>query len=73
MFFLVLSRSVLSFMDLWTALFKLIKDTDAENALGEKGMSSGSITCMGKIAALVLLKLFINDNERCHTTDAPSA
>jgi len=26
----------------------------------------------GKIAALVLLKKFINSNERCHTTDAPS-
>ena len=26
-----------------------------------------------KIAASVLLKLFISGNERCHTTDAPSA
>jgi len=28
---------------------------------------------MGTIAASVLLKLFINGNERCHTTDAPGA
>jgi len=35
-----------------------------------KGVKSyGSIACMGK-AASVLLKLFINGNERCHTTDA---
>jgi len=27
----------------------------------------------GKIAALVLLKLFISGYERCHTTDAPCA
>ena len=27
----------------------------------------------GKIAASVLLKLFISSNERCHTTDAPLA
>ena len=25
----------------------------------------------GKTAASVLLKLFISDNESCHTTDAP--
>jgi len=25
----------------------------------------------GKLAAPVLLKLFISGNERCHTTDAP--
>jgi len=27
---------------------------------------------MGKIAASVLLKLFINSYEKCHTTDTPS-
>jgi len=27
--------------------------------------------CMRKIAASVLLKLFINGNEICHTADAP--
>jgi len=27
----------------------------------------------GKTAASVILKLFISGNERCHTTDAPSA
>jgi len=30
--------------------------------------SSGSMACMGHIAALVLLKLFINGDEKCHTT-----
>jgi len=32
-----------------------------------------SIVCMGKIAASVLLKLFINGFKRWHTNDAPSA
>jgi len=40
--------------------------------LRKKGKSSGSIAGMGKIAASVLLKLFINVNERCHTNDALS-
>jgi len=35
----------------------------------KRGISSGSIVCMGKIATSVLLKLFINDYERCLTTD----
>ena len=35
-----------------------------------KGTSARSITCMGKKAAAALLKLFINGNEICHTTDA---
>jgi len=34
------------------------------------GKSPGSIYCMGKIAAWVLLKLFIDANERCHTAEA---
>jgi len=38
----------------------------------EKGKSSGSIACKGKIAASVLLKLFINGSEKCHTTDRQS-
>ena len=33
--------------------------------------SSGSIDYIWKIAASALLNLFINSNERCHTTDAP--
>jgi len=37
----------------------------------EGGNSSGSIVCKGQIAALVLLTLFFNCNERCHTTDTP--
>jgi len=37
--------------------------------LRRKGKFSGSIVCMGKTAASVLLKLFINGNERCHTSD----
>ena len=32
---------------------------------------TGIIVCMGKVAYSVLLKLFINGNERCHTNDAP--
>jgi len=32
-----------------------------------KGKSTGIIGCMGKVAASVLLTLFINGNERCHT------
>jgi len=35
----------------------------------KKGKSLGSIACMEKIAASVLLKLYINSNEKCHTTD----
>jgi len=35
-----------------------------------KGKSYGSILCMGKIAASVLLKLFINGNAKCHSIDA---
>jgi len=35
----------------------------------KKERSSGTIICMGKIAASVLLKLFINSNERCQNTD----
>jgi len=35
----------------------------------EKGKSSRSIAFIGKIAALVLLKLFINGNEKCHPSD----
>jgi len=31
----------------------------------------GITACMGKIAASVLLELFITGTERCHTTDAP--
>jgi len=30
-------------------------------------MSSGNITCMGKKAASILLKIYINVNERNHT------
>jgi len=37
----------------------------------EKGKPSGSFVCMGKIAAFVLLKLFISGYKRCYTTDAP--
>jgi len=36
----------------------------------EKGKPCRITACMLKIAALVLLKLFNNGNERCHTTDA---
>jgi len=35
------------------------------------GKSKGSKDCMGKIASSVLLKLSVNGNERCHTTDVP--
>ena len=42
-----------------------------EQLMCEKGKPSGSIACMEKIAASVLLKLVISSNERCHTTDAP--
>jgi len=34
-------------------------------------MSSGSKACTGKKAASVLLKLFIMQNEKCHTINAP--
>ena len=33
-------------------------------------MLLGHIVCMVKIAASVVLKLFMNGNEKCHTTDA---
>ena len=33
----------------------------------------GKHSLQGKIAASVLLKLFISGNERCHTTTPPSA
>jgi len=33
------------------------------------GKPLGSIVSMGKIAASVLLKLFINGYEKCHITD----
>ena len=47
-------------------------DFEFESYLSEKkGKSQGIIACMGKIAAWVLLKLFINGNERCYTTGAP--
>jgi len=36
-----------------------------------KGKVLRSIVCMGKIAASVLMKLFINENGKCHSTDAP--
>jgi len=36
----------------------------------KKRKPPGSIACMEKIAASVLLKLFNNGNERCHTTGA---
>jgi len=42
------------------------------SVIWENGKSLEGIVCMGKIAASVLLNLFINDNKRCHTTDAPS-
>ena len=41
------------------------------NLSEEKGKSLGRIVCIGKIAASILLKQFINSNDRCHTTDAP--
>ena len=37
----------------------------------EKGKTSKSIACMKKIAASILLNLFINGIVRWHTTDAP--
>ena len=36
----------------------------------KKRKSSKRIVCMGNIATPVLLKVFINENERCHTSDA---
>jgi len=36
-----------------------------------KGKAPRKHSLQGKIAASVLLKLFISGNERCHTTDAP--
>jgi len=33
--------------------------------------AAGSIACMAKKTASVLLKLFISGNKGCHTTDAP--
>ena len=33
-------------------------------------LSSKIIACIGKLAASVQLKMFINSNERCHTTGA---
>ena len=36
----------------------------------KNGKPSGSIAYMGKIAASVLLKLFINGNEKCYSIDA---
>ena len=38
-----------------------------------KGTILGTKACMGQIAALVLLKLFIIGNDTCHTINAPSA
>jgi len=35
----------------------------------KNGTSSTNIACMVKIAASALLKLFINDNKRCHAID----
>jgi len=35
------------------------------------GELSGSTACVNKIAASVLLKLFINGNDRCYTTNTP--
>ena len=37
----------------------------------EKIKPSGSIAFMRKNTASVLLKQFINDNERCHTINTP--
>ena len=36
-----------------------------------KGKALRKHSLHGKIAAVVLLKLFISGNERCHTTEAP--
>jgi len=35
-----------------------------------KGIALGKQSLHGKIAASVLLKLFISGNEKCHSTDA---
>ena len=45
-------------------LQKSIKKTEERVALRKQGLNA-------KTAASVLLKLFISDNERCHTFDAP--
>ena len=42
------------------------------NRLKKKVITPVIIACLGKIAAPVKLKLFINGNEKCHTTDAHS-
>ena len=36
-----------------------------------KGKAFSKQNMYGKIAASVLLKLFISGNKKCHTTDAP--
>jgi len=38
-----------------------------------KGNALRKQSLYGKIAASVLLKMFISGNERCHSTDTPSA
>ena len=40
--------------------------TGVFSIIWETGKVLHNIACMGKIAALVLLKLFINGNEKCH-------
>jgi len=59
-------------VELWTIQIQChyLEYCDTIN-LRKRGKYSGIIVCMGKIAASVLLKLFINGNERCYTTDAP--
>jgi len=46
-----------------------IKNAEIIEFIWVKGKSLGSTACMGKIAASVLLMLFINGNEIWHTTD----
>jgi len=53
--------------------YRITLHSDTCLLIWEKGKSSGSIVCMRKKWASVLLKLFINGNERSYTTDAPSA
>ena len=54
----------------FTATFKGTKHMCIVNYSEKKGKSSESIACMKQIAASVLLKLFINGNESCHTNEA---
>ena len=49
--------------------FILFQNDQTKCYTERNAQSSGSKACLGKVATQVLLKLFINSKEKCHTTE----